>query len=240
MAVNKAKKSEILASLEQELKAASSVAFTTNTKLTVLDVTNMRKELRTVDASFTLAKKTLIKIAFKNVYGIELSPEVLVWQVAVLISKWDKIAGIAVVNKYATDFRKEEKLKFVWGYFDGNLLNAAETAKIANLPSREVLLSKLLGSMKSPISALARFFDGAKKDIESKGLTKVSELIGSAPKKEEVKVEEVKTEVKEEVNVEEVVETPTTEEVATTEVAEVATEEVAETPTEEVAPEALS
>ena len=177
MAVNKAKKSEILASLEQELKWASSIAFTSNTKLTVLDVTNMRKELRAVSASFTLAKKTLIKIAFKNVYGVELSDDILVWQVAVLISKWDKIAGIAVVNKYAIDFKKEEKLKFVWGYFDGNLLNASETAKIANLPSREVLLSKLLGSMKSPISALARFFDGAKKDIESKNLTKVSDLI---------------------------------------------------------------
>ncbi|MCK9272268.1 50S ribosomal protein L10 [Candidatus Gracilibacteria bacterium] len=230
MAVNKAKKSEILASLEQELKAANSIAFTTNTKLTVLDVTNMRKELRTVDASFTLAKKTLIKIAFKNVYGVELSPELLVGQVAVLISKGDKIAGIAIVNKYAVDFRKEEKLKFVGGYFDGNLLNAAETAKIANLPSREVLLSKLFGSMKSPISALARFFDGAKKDIESKGLTKVSDLIDSAPKKADVKeiphpnplpevegiekTEDVKEEVSE-VATEEVVETPAVEEVAT-------------------------
>jgi len=237
MAVNKAKKSEILATLEQELKGASSVAFTSNTKLTVLDVTNMRKDLRAVSASFMLAKKTLIKIAFKNVYGVELSPEVLTWQVAVLISKWDKIAGIAVVNKYVVEFKKEEKLKFVWGYFDGNLLNAVETAKIANLPSREVLLSKLLGSMKSPISALARFFDGAKKDIESKGLTKVSELIGSVAKvgndsnrsvQEEVvaPVETVAEEVKEETPVAEevVVETPVAEEVAVEETAEVAAE----------------
>jgi large subunit ribosomal protein L10 len=75
---------------------------------------------------------------------------------------------LSVVNKYAFELRKEEKIKFVGAYFDGNVIDAAGAAKLANLPSREVLLAKLLGSMKAPISALARFLDAAKGDLEAK------------------------------------------------------------------------
>jgi len=87
MAVSKAKKVEVLASIENELKIATSVAFTSNTKLTVEEVTRLRKELITVNASFTLVKKTLIRIAFKNVYGVELDESIMPGQVAMVISK---------------------------------------------------------------------------------------------------------------------------------------------------------
>ncbi|EKE26272.1 MAG: Ribosomal protein L10 [uncultured bacterium (gcode 4)] len=227
MAVSKSKKVEILAELEKELKLASSVAFTSNTKLTVLDITNIRRELIKVDAKLMLAKKTLVKIAFKNVYNVELNDEVLPWQVAVLISKWDKIAWISIVNKYANEFRKEEKIKFVWAYFDGQVLDAAATGKIANLPSREVLLAKLLGSMMSPLSALARFFDWAKNELEAKNVAKVWDLVSFVEKKEETKTEEAPVETKEEAK-EEVVEAK--EEIKTEEVP--ATEETTETPAE--------
>ncbi|MDD2486970.1 MAG: 50S ribosomal protein L10 [Candidatus Gracilibacteria bacterium] len=208
MAVSKSKKIEILSVLENELKNASSVAFTSNTKLTVLDITNIRKDLIKVDAKLMLAKKTLVKIAFKNVYNVELNDDLLPGQVAVLISKGDKIAGLSIINKYAFEFRKEEKIKFVGAYFDGAILDAAEATKIANLPSREVLLAKLLGSMKSPISGLARFFDGAKKELEAKKLLKVGDLLSFVetkpePKQEEVKVAEVAVETKEEAIAEE-------------------------------------
>ena len=72
---------------------------------------------------------------------------------------------------------------FVGGYMDGRLMDGAETKKLATLPSREVLLAKLLGSMMSPLSGLARFFDAAKKDLETNNLTKVGDLTASAPAK---------------------------------------------------------
>lgn len=227
MAVSKNKKIEVLASVENELKLATSVAFTSNTKLTVEEVTRLRRELLAVNAQFTLVKKTLVRIAFKNVYGVELNEEIMPGQVAVLISRGDKIAWIAIVNKYVNELKKEEKIKFVGSYFDGQVLDAEATAKIANLPSREVLLAKLLGSMKSPISALARFFDSAKKDLEEKKITKVSELISFVAKTEAPKVEEKAPEApKEEVVVEVKSETPEVKaEVPTTE-PEVTTEEV--------------
>lgn len=180
MAISKAKKGEILATLEQHLKASTSVAFTSNSGLTALDVTTMKKELRATQATFMLAKKTLIRIAFKNVFNVEIDLNTLPGQVAIVISKGDKVAGLAVVNKYAIEWKKEEKMKFVGGFFDGVILDAKAISRIAGLPSREVLLSKLLGSMMSPVASLARFFDAAKKDMEAKGLKSAKDLIGSA------------------------------------------------------------
>ncbi|HBB27289.1 TPA: 50S ribosomal protein L10, partial [Candidatus Gracilibacteria bacterium] len=148
--------------------------------LTALDVTTMKKELRTNDTTFMLAKKTLMRIAFKNVFNVEIDLTTLPGQVAIIISKGDKVAGLAVVNKYAKEWAKEEKMKFVGGFFDGVLLDAKAIKRIAGLPSREVLLAKLLGSMMSPVSGLARFFDGAQKSMEAKGLKLAKDLIGSA------------------------------------------------------------
>lgn len=198
MTISKAKKVEILATLETLLKGAKSVAFTTNNKLTMPDVDAIRKELRTVDATFMLAKKTLIKIAFKNVLNVEIDDALLPNQVAITVARGDAIAGAAIVNKFAKDkeFAKEEKIKFTGGFFDGRVIDGTEMSKLAGLPSREVLLGRLLGSMMSPLSSLARFLDAAKKDVEAKNLKTVADLVSFVAKKEEApKVEEKKEEV---------------------------------------------
>lgn len=136
----------------------------------------MKAELRKENAIYMVAKKTLICLAMKNVLGAEVDINTLPGAVAILVAKGDKVAPLGIVNKYAQALRKEEKIKFVGGYIDGRVLGADETAKLASLPSREVLLAKLLGSMMSPLSALARFFDGAKTEMTTKGATKVGDL----------------------------------------------------------------
>ncbi len=176
MAVSKAQKVAILAVLEGHFKDAQSVAFTTNQKLTVLEVSKMKNEIRALGGTYMIAKKTLVRIAFKNVFNIDLDIDSLPGQVATLICKEDKIAPLGVVGRYAKEFAKEQKIKFSGGYIDGRVLGAEETTKLASLPSREVLLAKLLGSMMSPLSALARFFDAAKTDIGTKGGTTVGDL----------------------------------------------------------------
>jgi large subunit ribosomal protein L10 len=172
MAVSKARKEEQLVALEAHLKAATSVAFTSNSKVTVLEVSNLKKDLRAQNAILLTIKKTLIRIAFKNVYGADLNLDTLPGQVSLVIAKGDAIAPLGVANKYSKEWAKEEKMTFVGGYMDGRLMDGAETKKLATLPSREVLLAKLLGSMMSPLSGLARFFDAAGKDMTAKGLTK--------------------------------------------------------------------
>lgn len=180
MAVSRNRKSEILAEVETLLKSSSAVSFTSNNKLTVLEISNIRKDLRKVDGAFMIAKKTLIRIAFKNVFNVDLNIDTLPGQVSMIVSKGDKIAPMGVVNKYVQELKKEEKIKFVGAFFDGRVLDAREATRLATLPSREVLLAKLLGSMLSPLSSLARFLDAAKTDLESKGLDTVGKLTVAA------------------------------------------------------------
>ena len=179
--VSKQKKAEQLAVLEAHLKAATSVAFTSNTKVTVLEISSLKKDLRANNAIYLTAKKTLICIAFKTVYGVEVDIATLPGQVGLVIAKGDAVAPFGVANKYVNEWKKEQKMTFVAGYMEGRLMDSEETKKLATLPSREVLLAKLLGSMMSPLSGLARFFDAAGKDLTAKSLTKVGDLIGSAP-----------------------------------------------------------
>ena len=234
MAVSKARKSEQLSALEAHLKEAKSVAFTSNQKVTVLEVSALKRDLRAQNAVFLIAKKTLIRIAFKNVYSVDLDLATLPGQVALVIGKGDAIAPFGVANKYANEWKKEEKMVFVAGYMDGRMMDGAETKKLATLPSREVLLAKLLGSMMSPLSGLARFFDAAGKDLTAKSLTKVGDLVGSAPAPAKAeKKEEAPAPVAEAPKVEEA---PVAETVAEAPAAEIAVEApVAEAPAPEVA-----
>lgn len=200
MAVSKAKKAEQLASLESLLKDATSIGFTSNQKVTVSEVTDLRRELREHDAKFLIAKKTLIRIAFKNVYKVDLDIDTLPGQVAMVIASADPISPLGIANKFATqkDWKKAEKMTFVGGYFEEKIVDAEAIKKIASLPSKDTLLAKMLGSMMSPLSGLARFFDGAKTELEGKSLEKVSDLTVEAPAEEKAEEAHVKEEKKEE------------------------------------------
>ena len=176
MAVTRARKEAVLAEIEALLRTATSVTFTMNQRLTVLDVTNMRVEFRKVGGTFMLAKKTLICKAFKNALNVDLDIATLPGQIGILVASKDAVAPISIANKFATDWKKEQKIDFAGAYMEGRILGAAEARRLATLPSREVLLAKLLGSMKSPIAGLARFFDGARQELEKRNVSSVGKL----------------------------------------------------------------
>lgn len=205
MAINKTKKTEILSLLETELQKANSIAFTTNSKLTVEEISSIRKDLRKVNSKLILAKKTLIKIAFKKIYNIDLQDEILVWQIAMLISFWDNIVPLNIINKYINEFKKDKKIRLVWAYFDNNLISESEVCIIASLQSKEVLYAKLLWSMKSPISALARFMDAAKKELESKAVNSLKNIIQpkNNSKTDAIKESDIKENQNEEISIKE-------------------------------------
>jgi len=116
MALNKAQKSEVLNQIKNLITNAKSIGFTTNTGLTVEEITNLRINLREVDATFTLAKKTLIKIAFKEVFNVELDDKMLPNQIAMVVSTTDAVSGLGKINS----FRKkvEDKIEWTGSYFE--------------------------------------------------------------------------------------------------------------------------
>lgn len=186
MAVTKAKKVAILEDLKAKMAWAQSIAFTKNEGLTVEEITRVRKELRTANSSFTLAKKTLIKIALKEVYGADIDMSMLPGQVAMLCSNKDAVEGLGKLNDLSKEIvvKKVPKITFVASYFEGTIKDATETKAIAALPSRETLLGRLVGSMMSPLSGLARFLDAAKTELETQGKEKVGQLEPSTKSEE--------------------------------------------------------
>jgi len=195
MAVSKQQKVEILNELVAKFKEAKSIGFAATSTVTVSEFSDLRKNLREVDATYSLAKKTLIKKALKDALDIEIDLSMIEGQIGVVCSNEDAVAGLGKVNDFV---KKSKGKKITWSacIFEGELKDLEETKVIAGMPSRETLLSRLVGSMMSPLSGMARFFDAAAKELETQGKTKVGELEGEkaeAPK-EEAKVEEEKAE----------------------------------------------
>jgi len=144
MAVSKAKKSEILENLKVLVKDAESIGFTSNNGLSVDDITNLRVKLREANSTITLAKKTLIKIAFKEVYNVEISDDLLPGQIAIVCSNDDAVAGLGKVNDYIKSKEGAEKMEWTGSFFEEAIMDADATKKIASMPSRETLLGKLV------------------------------------------------------------------------------------------------
>ena len=92
----------------------------------------------------------------------------------------DAIAPLSVVNTLSNGFEGKDKLVFTGSYLDGSLQDAQTTKKLASLPSRDVLLAKFMGSLLSPVSSLARFFDGAKQKLEETNKSTVGDLASAA------------------------------------------------------------
>lgn len=191
MAVSKQQKVAILEELVAKFKEAKSIGFATTTTMTVSEFSGLRADLRSVNATYTLAKKTLIRKAIKEALDLDIDLSNLEGQIGAVCSNDDAVAGLGKVNDLVKK-TKGEKITWAGSIFEGEIKTLEETKVIAGMPSRETLLSRLVGSMKSPISGLARFFDAAAKDLESQGKTTVSELKAEkteAPKAEEVVAE---------------------------------------------------
>jgi large subunit ribosomal protein L10 len=148
MAITKAKKSEILADLETEFKNSASVAFTAYSGITVTQIQELRKQLRESDVKMVIAKKTLIKLAAKNVGLKEIPDESLEGPVAVVFSHSDELAGFQILEKSKKEFKQ---LEILGGVFENEILDKTKAQQLAKLPSKEALLGQIVGLLASPL-----------------------------------------------------------------------------------------
>lgn len=117
----------------------------------------LRRRLRDVNVQFKVARKTLMERAAKDVGLGEIPKGFMEGPIGLAFAMGDTIAGARIVH----DFGKEaETVKMVGLYFEGKFLSGADAKAIATLPSREVLLARLVGSLKSPISGFHGILHG--------------------------------------------------------------------------------
>ena len=149
-------KVELKAPIVEEIKShcdgAVGVVLADYRGLTVAEDTELRKELREAGVVYKVYKNTYIKRAVAGTTFEGLTPS-LEGPTAIAISKTDATAPARIISKFA---KKAPKLEIKCGIVEGNFYDNNAIKVIADIPSRDELLSRLLGSMKSPITNMAR------------------------------------------------------------------------------------
>lgn len=145
-------KQAFVESLTDRLKNSTSGVFVDYQGITVAQDTELRSELRKSDVEYTVVKNTLTRFAIKNVGFDELDP-ILNGTTSLATSSTDPLAPMQVIGKYAD--KLGDKFTIKGGFMDGKLLSLDEINALAKLPSKEVLLAQVLGTMLAPITSLA-------------------------------------------------------------------------------------
>ena len=145
-------KKPIVDDISAHVKDAQSVVLVNYAGLTVEQDTKLRKELREAGVVYKVYKNTMMKRAFA-----ETPYETLVQHLdgpnAIAISQDDATAPARILANFA---KTAPKLELIAGVVEGSYYDKAGITALAEIPSREVLLGRLLGSMQSPIANFAR------------------------------------------------------------------------------------
>lgn len=152
----KQQKEIIVKQLAEKLKNSKAVVFSDYKGLNVKDMTVLRKDLKAEGVDLQVLKKTLINIALKDA-GIEMDAKKLEGQVAIAVSSKDEVAAAKIIAKLA---KVNENLKIVGGILGTKELSASEVNALAKLPSKEELLSKLVGTLNAPVSGFVNALAG--------------------------------------------------------------------------------
>lgn len=146
--VKKAQVAEVI----EVLKGAQTGVVVDYRGLTVEEDTALRTKLREANVKYFVMKNTLLLRAAKEV-GLEALEEALHGPTAIAVSSEDAVAPAKVLSDFA---KENEKLEIKSGFMDGAVMSLDEIKKLASTPNLETLIAKMMGSLNSSISALAR------------------------------------------------------------------------------------
>ncbi|MEA4972085.1 50S ribosomal protein L10 [bioreactor metagenome] len=157
-------KQVVVDEIKGKLEKAVSIVLVDARGLTVAEDTGLRKQLREAGVDYKVYKNTMVNFAIQGTQFEGIS-QFLEGPTAVVFSYDEATKGASVIKKVS---ETAKKLEFKAGVIEGIVYDAEGIKAIADIPSREVLLSKLLGSFKSPISSFARVIQAiADKDSEA-------------------------------------------------------------------------
>ena len=179
-------KQPIVEEISEAIKDAQSVVLVDYRGLTVAQDTQLRKELREAGVIYKVYKNTMMNFAFKGTDFEALAP-FLEGPSAAAISKTDATAPARVIAKFA---KTAKDLEIKAGVVEGQFYDAKGMEAIASIPGREELLSKLLGSIQSPIANFARCMNQLAEKGGAAGAAPAEEAKAEEPAAEAAPAEE--------------------------------------------------
>ncbi len=151
--------------IKEKISAAKSIVIIDYMGLNVAEDTAFRKDMRNAGVDYQVLKNRLVQRAF-NELGYTQFDEALNGPTAVAFSDKDAVAPAKVIFE---NIKKFNKMKAKCGMVEGDFLDENGVKQIATIPSREILLAKMLGSMQSPITGLAVCLNKIAEKMEQQG-----------------------------------------------------------------------
>ena len=154
--MDKAKKKDVIDQMHGKLLRACTAIVTDFKGLNVAAMTELRNALAAEQVDYQVVKNTLMRLASKDTAAAALEP-LLKGTCAVAVGYKDPTAPARVLKTFA---KTNEKLVIKGGVLGNRLLNADAVAALADMPSREVLLGKLLGTLNAVPTGLVTVLSG--------------------------------------------------------------------------------
>lgn len=151
-----AQKAAHVQEVQEKFEKAKSVVFFDYRGLTVAEVTELRAAMRAENVEYEVIKNNIVSRAAKASGVDENVDEMLKGTIAYAFGYQDEVAPARILKSFIKKFKKCE---FKGGVIDGKLTSAADIDAIAELPGREVLISRLLGSLLAPVSKFVMVLD---------------------------------------------------------------------------------
>ena len=171
MAISRDQKKQLIEQYVSDLNAAHNVVIVQQNALPVLESTKVRKEVLGAEWKFNVVRKRLFMKALEQAGYEAVALDQLEGSIVVLYANGDEYAPLKVVNKYAKQFASDKTtktaFKFLGAWYDKKWSNGEYVTELANIPSREELLSKLAYLFNYPVQSFACVVDQIAKKQEA-------------------------------------------------------------------------
>jgi large subunit ribosomal protein L10 len=141
-------KQQVVEEIKQKIEAAHSVVLYDYCGLTVAEVTELRTQCRNAGIDYVVYKNTLVNLAMKDL-GVEGMESLLKGPTAFAFGMQDAVAPAKVLTEFV---KKVKKTAIKGGLLDRQALDIAGVQALADLPPKEVLIAKMMGSLNAPIT----------------------------------------------------------------------------------------
>ncbi len=152
MSVNQENKKKIVAGMKEELSQAKSIVLVDYRGITVAEDTALRRDFKSNNVTYKVVKNNLLKRALQEMNVANLDDKVFEGTTAIAYSV-DEVAPARVFCKTSKDLNK---MAVKCGIVNGKVMNASEVEALSKVPSKDVLIAMLLGTLQAPISSFAR------------------------------------------------------------------------------------
>ncbi len=198
MAITKEKKINLIKEYVKDLQEAKNLVIIRQSGLAVSTDMEVRKNVRNESGKFNVIRKRLFLRALKEAGYPEIDLSQIPGSAVAVYAKWEEYAPLKVINKYIKTFQKDKdstsSFEFLLWYFDGERKDLNYIDELANIPSREELLSKLVRLFNYPVQSLTSVLN----QIAKKKSEEIQEEKSSEETQEEKSFEETQEEAKEE------------------------------------------